>query len=41
MNELLTLGDLVSLSGGALVLWLVRGREMEREEEALPQPVAA
>ena len=41
LNEVLTLGALVSFAGAVLALWLVREREIEREGEVLPQPAAA
>jgi hypothetical protein len=47
LNEVLTLGALVSFAGAVLALWLVREREIEREPvepeggpEALPLAVA-
>ncbi len=41
LNEVLTLGALVSFAGAVLALWLVREREIEREGEMLPEPAAA
>jgi EmrB/QacA subfamily drug resistance transporter len=45
LNEVLTLGALVSFAGAALALWLVREREIEREGErdgdVLPEPSPA
>jgi EmrB/QacA subfamily drug resistance transporter len=41
LNEVLTLGALVSFAGAALALWLVREREIERKGEVLPEPAAA
>jgi EmrB/QacA subfamily drug resistance transporter len=41
LNEVLTLGALVSFAGAVLALWLVREREIEREGEALPEPAPA
>jgi EmrB/QacA subfamily drug resistance transporter len=41
LNEVLTLGALVSFAGAALALWLVREREIEREGGVLPEPAPA
>jgi hypothetical protein len=41
LNEVLTLGALVSFAGAVLALWLVREREIEREGEVLPEPAPA
>jgi EmrB/QacA subfamily drug resistance transporter len=41
LNEVLTLGALVSFAGAVLALWLVREREIEREDGVLPEPAAA
>jgi EmrB/QacA subfamily drug resistance transporter len=41
LNEVLTLGALVSFAGAALALWLVREREIEREGDVLPEPAPA
>jgi EmrB/QacA subfamily drug resistance transporter len=45
LNEVLTLGALVSFAGAVLALWLVREGEIEREGEpegdALPEPAPA
>jgi EmrB/QacA subfamily drug resistance transporter len=41
LNEVLTLGALVSFAGAVLALWLVREREIERKGEVLPEPAAA
>jgi EmrB/QacA subfamily drug resistance transporter len=41
LNEVLTLGALVSFAGAVLAMWLVREGEIEREGEALPEPAAA
>jgi EmrB/QacA subfamily drug resistance transporter len=41
LNEVLTLGALVSFAGAALALWLVREREIEREDGVLPEPAPA
>jgi EmrB/QacA subfamily drug resistance transporter len=48
LNDVLTLGALVSLAGAVLALWLVRERDIERrpseadgEPERVPEPAAA
>lgn len=50
LNDVLTLGALLSFAGAVLALWLVREREIERqplesdsesESEALPEATAA
>jgi EmrB/QacA subfamily drug resistance transporter len=41
LNEVLTLGALVSFAGAVLALWLVREPEIEREGDVLPEPAAA
>jgi hypothetical protein len=48
LNDVLTLGALLSLAGAVLALWLVRERDIERhapavggDAEAIPEPVAA
>ncbi len=48
LNDVLTLGALLSLAGAALTLWLVRERDIERhapavggESDGVPEPVAA
>jgi len=38
LNDVLTLGALVSLAGAALALWLVREREIERDPVPVPSP---
>jgi hypothetical protein len=40
LNDVLTLGGLVSLAGAVLALWLVREREIERRPIE-PEPAAA
>ena len=41
LNEVLTLGALVSFAGAVLALWLVRERDIERKGEVLPEPAPA
>src|ERR687891_1738970 len=41
LNEVLTLGALVSFAGAAFALWLVRERDIERKGEVLPEPAPA